>query len=124
MSKRIPTCIVLLLFPCIVCAAGTQDTRDAELKFYDARLNRVYQQIRGELSEEGKKYLRNAQRAWIQTRDNDCMWAFADKRDCLIDRTINRTQELKSSFFIDKYGKYIKTGRPTSGAPRSGKNEN
>lgn len=38
----------------------------------DAELNAIYKQARNRLSEAGRIALRDAQRAWIKFRDNDC----------------------------------------------------
>lgn len=100
--------IMFLLISSSVFGAGSQDTRSAELTHYDKELNQVYNRLLGNLGDEEKTYLKEAQRAWIKTRDNDCKWAFVDKRDCLIDRTVNRTEELMGSLFQNKDGKYMR----------------
>ncbi|TAK76196.1 MAG: DUF1311 domain-containing protein [Gammaproteobacteria bacterium] len=82
------------------------DTRNAELSDSDAKLNEVYKKIMSQLSDEGKKSFQNAQREWIKMRDLDCKWAFSDIRDCLMDRTDNRTKELQATWFDNKDGKY------------------
>ncbi len=60
-----------------------------------------------QLRPKEQKKPRDAQRAWIKMRDIDCGWAFTDIRDCLMDRTDNRTSELKNSWFFTKNGEYI-----------------
>jgi len=88
-------------------SAGKDDTRNAELKSYDNDLNALYKKIMSQLKEKDKTNLRQAQRAWIKMRDSDCQWAFVDNRDCLIDRTINRIEELSKTWFYTKEGQYI-----------------
>lgn len=92
-------------------SSAAQDTRDAELAGYDAKLNETYRAIMAELGEDGQDKLRQAQRAWIRMRDFDCEWAFIDARDCLIDRTINRESELRRSYFMARDGEYRMVGR-------------
>lgn len=79
---------------------------DAELKSFDTELNAVYAKIIQRLDAKAQQKLKAAQRAWLQMRDLDCEWAYIDKRDCLIDRTVNRTNELKNTYFNSKGGKY------------------
>lgn len=98
---------VLLLLSSGAYALGQDDTRSAELASYDKKLNQTYQAILRDLSPEQQVQLKEAQRAWLKMRDADCSWAFVDNRDCLIDRTINRTKELQSSMFTTKAGAYI-----------------
>lgn len=45
---------------------------DAELERQDVILNREYQLLRGSFSQEQKTALLNAQRAWLQYRENWC----------------------------------------------------
>ena len=45
---------------------------DAELEKQDVILNREYQLLRGSFSQEQKTALLNAQRAWLQYRENWC----------------------------------------------------
>jgi hypothetical protein len=89
------------------------DTRDAELKHFDKELNVVYLKIIQRLDAKRQQKLKAAQRAWLLLRDLDCEWAYRDKRDCLIDRTFNRTKELTDTDFEAKDGKYgaIELGR-------------
>lgn len=107
MKKIFYVTVILLSFQLNVHAAGKDDTRNAELKYYDAELNKTYKKIIAILNEEGKTNLKEAQRAWIKMRNNDCKWAFVDNRDCLINRTVNRTEELKGTLFMTKDGQYI-----------------
>ncbi len=83
-----------------------QDTRQAELSHYDARLNEVYKAVLGVLPPDKQQKLRAAQKAWIAMRDSDCEWAFVDLRDCVIDRTTNRTKELEETWFMASNGDY------------------
>lgn len=97
---------VLLLTLLTAFAAGAEDTRNSELAHYDKELNEVFGKLIQQLGPKEQQKLRAAQRAWLQMRDLDCEWAFVDNRDCLIDRTINRTTELKKTNFQSKNGKY------------------
>ena len=99
--------LVSLFFPTAVISIGKDDTRDAEYAYHDKELNNAYKLIINQLRPEGKVQLREAQRAWIKMRDSDCKWSFSDMRDCLSDRTINRTSELKRTLFHTKNGEYI-----------------
>lgn len=88
-------------------AVGTDDTRPAEFKLSDEELNKTYKTLISRLSPQDKKKLQSAQKAWLKFRDIDCEWAFgAEKYDCLIDRTDNRTRELESTLFFDSKGSY------------------
>lgn len=87
-------------------SAGIYDTRNDELEVHDMELNSAYKNLMNTLDANKQKHLREAQRAWLVMRDNDCKWAFVDIRDCLIDRTINRTSELTKSWYQTKDGKY------------------
>ncbi len=90
-------------------AAGVNDTRPAELKYHDKRLNEAYQAILSRIRESDRVKLRAAQRAWLKMRDLDCKWAAsAEPMDCLIDRTANRVNELRESYFWTEEGNYTK----------------
>ncbi len=114
MRKVLPVLFLLLISIAMspAMALGTDDTRDAELAHYDKELNDVFGRILKKLDAKGQQKLRAAQRAWIQMRDADCEWAFVDKYDCLIDRTIIRTKELKESDFESKSGRYGSVEHP------------
>lgn len=81
------------------CAAEDAQAADAEL-------NRVYQQLRGTITEDAQaERLIAAQQAWITFRDADC--AYSQYRydggsimpmiyaNCIAERTTQRTQELE-----------------------------
>jgi len=104
--NRIVLLIVLGLMVGSASADVGGDTRDAELKNSDRELNAVYSKILQKLDLKAQQKFKAAQRAWLQMRDLDCEWAYIDKRDCLIDRTVNRTNELKNTDFNAKDGKY------------------
>ena len=109
MKIMLIACASLLLMPGTVLAAGKDDTRPAEFKHYDNRLNKTYQTIISNIRKTDKDKLRNAQRAWIKMRDLDCRWAStAEPLDCMIDRTMNRERELRSSYFWEEDGSYTK----------------
>jgi uncharacterized protein YecT (DUF1311 family) len=81
-----------------------QDTRQYELAASDGELNKVYASIIRRLGVGDASTLRTAQRLWIQFRDADCKLALADVRDCLMERTDQRTEQLKSTYYTDKAG--------------------
>jgi uncharacterized protein YecT (DUF1311 family) len=87
----------------------------AQFDSADQRLNLVYQQLLRELSKPAEKYLDypalktkfiEAQRKWVAFRDAECDAWFvineagtgrdADQFKCLIDRTNDRTKQLKA----------------------------
>lgn len=106
-NKALRACVIalsLIAGPTIADVGG--DTRDAELKNLDRELNSVYSKITQKLEPKAQQKLKAAQRTWLQMRDLDCEWAYIDKRDCLIDRTANRTNELKNTDFSAKDGIY------------------
>jgi uncharacterized protein YecT (DUF1311 family) len=76
----------------------------AEAKQQDARLNENYKRLMSKLSEERKKTLLEAQRAWIRFRDANC--AFWDEpaggqsaaitaKECCLTTTADRASELE-----------------------------
>jgi uncharacterized protein YecT (DUF1311 family) len=104
--KRTALLIMLGLIMCSASADVDGDTRDAELRSFDRELNAVYSKILQKLNSKAQQKLKAAQCAWLQMRDLDCEWAYIDKRDCLIDRIVNRANELKNTDFNAKDGKY------------------
>lgn len=100
-------CIILFLLSTSPSFVIAQNTRAAELASADQKLNEVFKKISGRLNAEEKEKMIKAQRAWLAFRDLDCKWAFrAEPLDCLIDRTINRTNELETTAFRDVGGRY------------------
>jgi uncharacterized protein YecT (DUF1311 family) len=100
MSKQYTTCMDK--------ANGVNpDTIDcilAETKQQDARLNENYKRLMSKLSEERKKALLEAQRAWIQFRDANCtFWndpaggqsAAVTAKECILTMTADRASELE-----------------------------
>ena len=76
----------------------------AETKQQDARLNENYKRRMSKLSEERKKALLEAQRAWIQFRDANCtFWddpaggqsAAVTAKECILTTTADRASELE-----------------------------
>ena len=102
------TITVFFIFTAVLKA---QDTRDAELKASDAELNKVYKTIMMRLSKDDQAKFKAAQLAWIKFRDLDCKWAYVDSRDCLGDRTDDRINELRKTWFMDSSGKYVVVGK-------------
>ena len=97
----------VLIFSCCESSAADQDTRPSELAYTDNKLNILYKKILSNLDVAGKSKLKKAQKAWVIFRNLDCEWAFAAEHlDCLIDRTDNRVEELKNTYFFDKEGSY------------------
>jgi len=89
-------------------AAGvTSDMLDcisAETKRQDARLNKAYKEVMGQLSLTRKKHLQEAQRAWIKYRDTNCNFyadpdggtmATVNSSDCFLSATAARAKELE-----------------------------
>jgi uncharacterized protein YecT (DUF1311 family) len=75
-----------------------------ETKQQDARLNENYKRRMSKLSEERKKALLEAQRAWIQFRDANCtFWddpaggqsAAVTAKECILTTTADRASELE-----------------------------
>jgi uncharacterized protein YecT (DUF1311 family) len=100
MSKQYTTCMDK--------ANGVNpDTIDcilAETKQQDARLNENYKRLMSKLSEERKKALLEAQRAWIRFRDANCtFWddpaggqsAAVTAKECILTTTADRASELE-----------------------------
>jgi uncharacterized protein YecT (DUF1311 family) len=76
----------------------------AETKQQDARLNENYKRLMSKLSEERKKALLEAQRAWIRFRDANCtFWddpaggqsAAVTAKECILTTTADRASELE-----------------------------
>jgi uncharacterized protein YecT (DUF1311 family) len=76
----------------------------AEAKQQDARLNENYKRLMSKLSEERKKTLLEAQRAWIRFRDANCaFWddpaggqsAAITAKECFLTMTADRASELE-----------------------------
>ncbi|MEO6093267.1 MAG: lysozyme inhibitor LprI family protein [Novosphingobium sp.] len=99
-----------VLFGLLAAPASAQNTRDAELATSDRELNQVYLSIIRRLSAEDANKLRTSQRIWIQFRDADCKLAIADARDCLMERTDQRTEQLKSTNYDDIRGNTFSLG--------------
>ncbi|MBK9579151.1 MAG: DUF1311 domain-containing protein [Fibrobacterota bacterium] len=62
---------------CQVANPTTMGMLECQSKAYeawDARLNKVYQRVRGHLDPEGKKDLQAAQRDWLKFRDGEFKW--------------------------------------------------
>ena len=98
----------------ILLAVGSptigQDTRPYELANSDSDLNQTYAKIMRRLGPIQQGQLRTAQRFWVQFRDAECRLAIADVRDCLMERTDQRTEQLKSTFYTDKAGNIFSLG--------------
>ena len=76
----------------------------AETKQQDARLNENYKRLMSKLSEERKKAILEAQRAWIRFRDANCtFWddpagdqsAAVTAKECILTTTADRASELE-----------------------------
>ncbi len=87
--------------------ALAHNTRSAELEYADAELNKVYSSLIRQLARVDQVALRAAQRAWISFREKDCNIGWADRRDCLIARTQERTEQLRDSLFWTPDGRPI-----------------
>ena len=83
---------------------GLIDCAAAETKRQDARLNENYKRLMSKLTEERKKALVEAQRAWIRFRDANCnFWddpaggqsAAVTAKECILTMTADRASELE-----------------------------
>ncbi|MEJ7925742.1 lysozyme inhibitor LprI family protein [Sphingobium sp. AN641] len=92
------TAILLATLPVALMA---QDTRNAELAHADAQLNSSYRALMRRLSSSDQNALRKAQRAWLAFRDADCAFGWPDRRECLAQRTEERTQQLMDSPYFN-----------------------
>lgn len=116
--------IASLTFPSPVLSQTIQCKRDgntAQLKkcaaddyaVADKRLNQVYQQLIGQLRGEQKQRLIQAQRTWIQFRDQNCRFVSSQAlggtaeglflTTCLTKVTQQRTQDLQE--YINEFNK-------------------
>lgn len=75
---------------------------DAEHEYQDGRLNKAYQALMEDLSEEDKAKLRTEQRQWIADRDERCFYdpesgqaGRLDAAECLLEMTAKRTAEIE-----------------------------
>jgi len=69
-----------------------------EMAAQDARLNKAYQQVMGQLAQDPPKQaaLRNAQRSWLKERDYSCKVDHQTLNDsCLVGKTAARADELE-----------------------------
>jgi len=98
----------LIALATLPAAAMAQDTRDVELAAADQQLNTTYHTLVRQLSLPDQAALRAAQQAWIVFRDADCAIGFADRRDCLMQRTDEREKQLRASVYFDKRGELIR----------------
>ncbi len=80
------------------------DCITTELKRQDDRLNQNYKKLMSSLSNERKKDLQEAQRAWLRFRDANCRFyndpdggtaARVEANDCILNATADRASELK-----------------------------
>jgi uncharacterized protein YecT (DUF1311 family) len=101
-----------LIFAVTIALCGStiavaQDIRGFELSATDGRLNEIYGQIISRLRESDRQTFRKSQRLWISFRDADCAVGWANKLDCLIERTDQRVEQLRSTYYFDKNGVYF-----------------
>jgi uncharacterized protein YecT (DUF1311 family) len=83
--------------------SSMNDCTGAETDRQDARLNDNYKRLMSKLSEDRKKELLEAQRAWIRFRDANCRFygegvgsiSALAVNDCILDATVDRAKELK-----------------------------
>lgn len=92
--------------------ATAQDTRDAEFAHADAKLNATYNALLKQLGRGEQAQLRAAQRVWLTFRDLDCRFGWADRRDCLIERTSQREEQLRTSTYWSASGRLIRIPPP------------
>lgn len=94
------------------CNAEAQDTRDAELAGSDRQLNGTYLTIIRQLLPADQAALRRSERLWITFRDADCDFGWGDRRDCLIQRTDEREQQLRDSTYFDARDHVVALPKP------------
>jgi uncharacterized protein YecT (DUF1311 family) len=82
--------------------ADMLDCISAEMNRQDALLNERYKRLMSKLSENRKKSLVEAQRAWIKFRDTNCNFygeagsiAQVAVNGCLLEATVDRAKELE-----------------------------
>ena len=82
----------------------------------DKELNDAYQKLRGKLSAESKERLKIGQRAWIDSRNQQCTERRSNMilvdLDCATDTTVKRTQ-----FLTDRYRECVSAGCMPSKLP-------
>lgn len=82
---------------------------NTELVQQDERLNQVYRRYANSVSSSVRKSLKEAQRAWVQFRDKECLWAGAPEGDgtlgpvivdnCHLELTARRADEIENLLF-------------------------
>jgi len=78
---------------------------DQELRRQDERLNQVYRRYFNFVSSDVRQSAKEAQRAWVQFRDKECVWAGAPEGDgtlapviidgCHLEMTARRADEFE-----------------------------
>ena len=96
--------ICVAVFGVLGSPVEAQNTREYELANSDQELNQTYASLMRRLEPANQTALRISQRLWIQFRDADCKLAIADVQDCLMERTDQRTEQLRSTYYTDKNG--------------------
>ncbi len=85
--------------------AAMLDCIVSETKGQDARLNKAYKEIMGQLPPARKKQLQEAQRAWLKYRDANCNFyadpdggtmANVSASDCFMSVTATRAKEIET----------------------------
>ena len=81
------------------------DCISSETKGQDARLNKAYKEVMGQLPPVRKKQLQEAQRAWLKYRDANCNFyadpdggtmATVSANDCFMSATAARAKEIEA----------------------------
>lgn len=111
-KMRLLLASILGLCASISLSANAQDTRDAELAYANDQLNVTYQALLRQLTPKNQSALRAAQRAWIRFRDVDCSFGWADRRECLMQRTDEREKQFREAIYFDAGGKLIELPAP------------
>jgi len=107
------TMSLLCALGCVPAQARAQDTRDAELSYFDSRLNSTYHLLMRLLGPKDQAGLRTAQRAWLSFRDADCAFGQGDRRECQMQRTDERERQLRGTVYFDAHGMMIKLPEPS-----------
>ena len=77
-----------------------QEPPQGQLESSDMHLNQVYHQLIGVLKPEQGQQLKNDQLQWIQKRDAYASESSGNRKDALLQATIDRTEELNRALWI------------------------
>jgi len=102
--KNLASLTIAAVLMAIAVVAHAQDTRPWEYAASDKALNETYRQLQSRLNPADQIKLRDAQRLWLTFRDADCAVTSGVVGDCAMERTDQRTEQLRSTYYTDKTG--------------------